>query len=175
MNPNVSTTTQILLNIQSWQLIAYMCIHCIQVQASTIFSVYTYTTCRDLRINESWLHIHSTYYRSYFSFTPLLWQYRHYMPHTQKECWPKVWLNILPVNYIILNRIVSPLVSTLYIACLAPRLLLTRWSPLLRKVSMLVTIAAIPEENRSEPAAPSSRASVFAAASTVGLPQRVYI
>ena len=34
-----------------------MCIHCIQVQASTIFSVYTYTTCRDLQINEFWLHI----------------------------------------------------------------------------------------------------------------------
>ena len=51
---------------------------------------------------------------------------------------------------------------------------LTMWSPVLRKVSMLVTMAAIPEENRSEPAAPSIRASVSAAASTVGLPQRLY-
>ena len=51
---------------------------------------------------------------------------------------------------------------------------LTMWSPVLRKVSMLVTMAAIPEENRREPAAPSIRASVSAAASTVGLPQRLY-
>ena len=51
---------------------------------------------------------------------------------------------------------------------------LTMWSPVWRKVSMLVTIAAIPEENRREPAAPSSLAIVSAAASTVGLPQRLY-
>lgn len=56
----------------------------------------------------------------------------------------------------------------------SPSASLTAWSPALRKVNSVVTMADMPEENRRVPAAPSKLVITLAAASTVGLPQRLY-
>ena len=48
------------------------------------------------------------------------------------------------------------------------------WSPALRKVKRVVTMADIPEAKSRVPAAPSRSAITLAAASTVGLPHLLY-
>ena len=50
----------------------------------------------------------------------------------------------------------------------------TAWSPALRRVRRAVRMAPMPEEKRRVPSAPSSLAMTLAAASTVGLPHRLY-
>ena len=53
--------------------------------------------------------------------------------------------------------------------------LLTVWSPARRKVKRVVTMEDMPEAKSRVPAAPSRPAITLAAASTVGLPHRLYM